>query len=86
MVNGIVKWFNSKKGFGFITLDDGKDIFVHYTAIHTGENEFKTLYEGDKVEFEIIEGQKGPQAADVKIIERGQQYRPPGRSGGRSFR
>ena len=64
MPKGQVKWFNEKKGFGFITKEDGTDIFVHYTAI-SGEG-FKTLYEGDPVEFEISDGPKGPQAANVK--------------------
>ena len=61
---GKVKWFNEKKGYGFITRDDnGGDVFVHFTAIK--ENGFKTLAEGQSVEFEIVEGQKGPQAANV---------------------
>ncbi len=73
MVNGTVKWFNSRKGYGFITFEDGgeeKDVFVHYTAISAEENRFKTLNEGDKVEFTIEEGQKGPQATDVVITEK----------------
>ncbi len=85
LVNGIVKWFNSRKGYGFITSEDEKDVFVHYTAISGDQNDFKILYEGDKVEFEITEGQKGPQASDVKVIERApQQFK--GNRGGRSFR
>jgi len=73
MVNGAVKWFNSRKGYGFITFEDGgeeKDVFVHYTAISAEENRFKTLNEGDKVEFTIEEGQKGPQATNVVITEK----------------
>ena len=63
MATGKVKWFDAKKGFGFIEQEGGRDIFVHYTAIQ-GEG-FKSLAEGQKVEFEIIEGAKGPQATKV---------------------
>jgi len=62
-VQGIVRWFNNSKGYGFIGRDDGPDVFVHYTAI-VGEG-YKTLNEGDKVEFEIVQGPKGPQASNV---------------------
>ncbi len=64
MAKGKVKWFNDTKGYGFIETDSGDDIFVHYSAI-TGEG-FKTLKEGDEVEFEVTEGPKGPQATDVR--------------------
>ncbi|MBZ4687793.1 MAG: cold shock protein [Clostridia bacterium] len=63
MVTGTVKWFNSEKGFGFIEREDGDDVFVHFTAIEG--NGFKTLEEGQRVEFDIVEGQKGPQASNV---------------------
>ncbi len=63
MKTGIVKWFNSEKGFGFITVDGGEDVFVHFSAIQT--DGFKTLEEGQKVEFEVTDGPKGPQAANV---------------------
>lgn len=63
MTKGTVKWFNSEKGFGFITLEGGNDVFVHYTAIEC--EGFKTLDEGQAVEFNIIDGQKGPQASNV---------------------
>ncbi len=63
MLKGTVKWFNESKGFGFIEQEGGKDVFVHYSAI--GGNGFKTLNEGDKVEFEIVDGPKGPAAANV---------------------
>ena len=63
MASGKVKWFNEVKGYGFITVDDGKDVFVHYSAIK-GEG-FRTLHEGDAVEFEVSDGPKGPQAVNV---------------------
>jgi CspA family cold shock protein len=62
-LRGIVKWFNNAKGYGFIGPDDGADVFVHYSAI-TSEG-YKSLQEGDQVEFEITQGQKGPQASNV---------------------
>ena len=63
MTTGTVKWFNSEKGFGFITVDGGNDVFAHFSAI-TGDG-FKTLEEGQKVSFEIVEGNRGPQAANI---------------------
>ena len=65
MVKGTVKWFNEKKGYGFLSREDGDDVFVHYTNIQ-GDG-FKTLREGDAVEFEVQDGPKGPQAVNVKI-------------------
>ncbi|WP_455521128.1 cold-shock protein [Parvimonas micra] len=63
-MKGTVKWFNATKGFGFISTEDGEDVFVHYSALEeTGE--FRTLDEGQAVEFEIVEGAKGPQASGV---------------------
>ena len=62
-ITGTVKWFNDAKGFGFIQREGGPDVFVHFSAIQS--NGFKSLVEGDKVEFEIVDGQKGPQAANV---------------------
>ena len=64
MLKGKVKWFNESKGFGFIEQENGDDVFVHYTAI-AGDG-FKTLGEGDSVEFEIVDGPKGPAAANVQ--------------------
>ncbi len=63
MKQGTVKWFDSKKGFGFLAIDGENDVFVHYSAI--GGDGFKSLEEGDQVEFEIVEGAKGPQASNV---------------------
>jgi len=63
METGTVKWFNADKGYGLITVDGGEDVFVHFSAIQ-GEG-FKTLDEGQRVEFEVVEGEKGPQAAYV---------------------
>ena len=66
MAKGRVKWFNEKKGFGFISGDDGNDVFVHFSAIK--RDGFKSLYEGDEVEFEVTEGPKGPQATNVVVV------------------
>jgi len=63
MARGSVKWFNEKKGYGFIAMDDGTDVFVHFSAIKT--DGFKTLKEGDKVEFDIVKGEKGLKAENV---------------------
>jgi CspA family cold shock protein len=66
MANGTVKWFNDQKGYGFIKQEDGPDIFVHYSGI-VGDG-FKTLKEGDRVTFDIEQGQKGPAAVNVTIV------------------
>jgi CspA family cold shock protein len=63
MVQGTVKWFNESKGYGFITRDDGDDVFAHYSAIDG--NGFKTLSEGDTVSFDVVEGDKGPKAINI---------------------
>lgn len=63
MVQGTVKWFNESKGYGFITKDDGGDVFAHYSAID-GDG-FKTLSEGDMVSFDVVEGNKGPKAINI---------------------
>ena len=65
MVNGTVKWFNAEKGFGFISKDDGEDIFAHYSQINT--DGYKTLEEGQKVTFEVVKGPKGYQAENITI-------------------
>lgn len=66
MTKGTVKWFNERKGFGFLSREDGEDVFVHHTSIQ-GDG-FKTLSEGQKVEFEVQDGPKGPQAVNVKAL------------------
>ncbi len=66
METGKVKWFNRRKGFGFIEREEGEDVFVHFSAIE--EEGFKALDEGDEVQFEVTDGPKGPQAANVKRV------------------
>ncbi len=65
-ISGTVKWFNDAKGFGFISREGGPDVFVHFSAIESSG--FKSLAEGDQVEFEVVQGEKGPQAANVKKV------------------
>lgn len=66
MEKGVVKWFNPQKGYGFLGRDNGPDVFVHYSAIVC--EGYKSLQEGDRVEFEIVQGQKGTQAANVRLL------------------
>ncbi|MEJ6951592.1 MAG: cold-shock protein [Halanaerobiaceae bacterium] len=66
MYNGKVKWFNDQKGFGFIEREAGDDVFVHFSAIQS--DGFKSLEEGQEVEFEVVEGDRGPQAANVVTV------------------
>ena len=66
-MKGTVKWFNKEKGFGFITGEDGKDVFAHFSQIQ--KEGCKELFEGQEVEFEITEGQKGPQASNIVVIK-----------------
>jgi len=67
MTKGTVKWFNDKKGFGFLSRENGDDVFVHHTSIQ-GDGGFKTLREGQEVEFEVQDGPKGPQAVNVREV------------------
>jgi CspA family cold shock protein len=66
MATGVVKWFSAEKGYGFISQEGGPDVFVHFSAIE-GEG-YRNLEEGQSVEFDVTQGQKGPQAANVKIV------------------
>lgn len=66
MAEGKVKWFNEKKGFGFIESDEGGDVFVHYSAIQGAG--FRTLYEGQRLSFEVEQGSKGPSAVNVTVL------------------
>ena len=66
MAQGTVKWFNNEKGYGFIAVDGGQDVFVHYSAIQS--NGYRSLDEGQRVEFEVAQGPKGPQADAVRVV------------------
>ena len=66
MLNGVVKWFNDAKGYGFLSQEDGKDVFVHFSAIEMDGR--KTLYEGQQVQFEVTDGPKGQQAENVRSL------------------
>ncbi|MBV4418946.1 cold-shock protein [Clostridium tyrobutyricum] len=66
MMSGTVKWFNSEKGYGFITGEDGKDVFAHFSQINV--DGYKTLEEGQKVSYDVVDGQKGPQAENISIL------------------
>ena len=66
MTKGTVKWFNSQKGYGFLTSEEGKDVFVHITGLNM--EGFKTLEENQSVEFDVVDGEKGPQAVNVSVI------------------
>ena len=68
MTTGIVKWFNSDKGFGFIEQQSGPDVFVHFKNINSGNSSYKSLDEGQHVQFKVTQGAKGPQAEEVTVI------------------
>jgi len=70
LVKGTVKWFNSRKGFGFINSEEGSDVFVHFSALSGDDDEYKTLNENDEVEFETTQGEKGPQASNVVVTKK----------------
>ena len=79
-MKGTVKWFNSRKGYGFISSEEGNDVFVHYTALAGDDDEYKTLND-------VVEGQKGPQASNVVVTEKApQQFGSYNRGGSRGFR
>jgi len=84
MVSGTVKWFNNKKGFGFITVEgQEKDVFVHFSNIKVEEGAFASLNDGDEVDFEVAEGQKGLEAKNVVVTKKAPpKERPPRREGG----
>ena len=88
LVKGTVKWFNSSKGFGFINSEEGNDVFVHFSALSGDDDEYKTLNENDEVEFDVVQGEKGPQASNVVVTKKAppqldsRGYGGGGRSGG----
>ena len=87
LVKGTVNWFDGRKGFGFINSEEGTDVFVHFSALAGNDDEYKTLNENDEVEYEVTEGQKGPQASNVVVTKKAppQQslsYGGGGRGGG----
>ena len=85
-MQGTVKWFNSRKGYGFINSEEGNDVFVHYSALGGSDDEYKTLNENDKVEFDVVDGQKGPQASNVIVTEKAPESENPYRQGRSGFR
>ena len=88
LVKGTVKWFNSRKGFGFINSEEGSDVFVHFSALSGDDDEYKTLNENYEVEFEVTQGEKGPQASNVVVTKKAppsqqSSYGGGGRGGGK---
>ena len=86
MANGTVKWFNSRKGYGFISSEDGNDVFVHFSALSGEGDEYKTLNENDKVEFDVVQGEKGPQASNVVVTEKAPKQFNSYNKGRRNYR
>ena len=87
LVKGTVKWFNSNKGFGFINPEEGNDVFVHFSALAGEDDDHKTLNENDEVEFDVVQGEKGPQANNVVVTKKAppsekKSYGGGGRDGG----
>ena len=70
LVTGTVKWFNKNKGFGFINSEEGNDVFVHFSALAGEDDDYKTLNENDEVEFDVVQGEKGPQANNVVVTKK----------------
>ena len=70
LVKGTVKWFDSRKGFGFINSEEGNDVFVHFSELSGDDDEYKTLNENDEVEFDVVQGEKGPQASNVVVTKK----------------
>ena len=82
LVKGTVKWFNSSKGFGFINSEEGNDVFVHFSALAGDDDDFKTLNENDEVEFDVVQGEKGPQANNVVVTKKAPPSQKSSYSGG----
>jgi CspA family cold shock protein len=82
-LNGTVKWFNSRKGYGFISSEEGTDVFVHFSALSGEDDMYKKLNENDKVEFDVVDGEKGPQASNVVVTEKAPRQFTPNKGGNR---
>lgn len=86
LVKGTVKWFDGRKGYGFIQSEEGNDVFVHYSAILAEDDEYKSLNENDEVKFEIVQGQKGPKAEKVEITKKAENQKGSLYASGKGFR
>lgn len=85
LVKGTVKWFNSRKGFGFINSEEGTDVFVHFSALGGDGDEYKTLNENDEVEFDVTQGEKGPQASNVIVTKKAPRQQGSSNRGGGGY-